>query len=295
MDDGLARWLGIREPSDRAARCEALTRAAAAEIRARCGEPLQLVDLGTGTGSNIRYLAERLGGHQHWLAVDRDPHVLEALPRRMAAWAEARGCDARWDRRRCIVRGADLLCEIEVEQRDLSALGDPSLFAGRHLVTASALLDLVSTWWLTALARHCAAAGAVALFAITYDGWFTCSPPEPEDRMIRDLMNRHQQTDKGFGGASAGPDAVPVTESCFAKAGYRVLRDSSDWRLGAADRDIQRLLIEGWADAALAIAPERADAIMRWQARRLAHLDAGRSYAVVGHHDVAAWPAAAGV
>ncbi len=38
---------------------------------------LQAVDLGTGTGSNIRYLASRLGGEQRWVAVDNDPTLIE--------------------------------------------------------------------------------------------------------------------------------------------------------------------------------------------------------------------------
>jgi hypothetical protein len=53
---------------------------------------------------------------------------------------------------------------------------------------------------------------------------------------------------------------------------------------------MQRLLIDGWAQAATEISPERATIIERWHARRLAHVDAGRSHIVVGHDDLAAWP-----
>jgi hypothetical protein len=53
---------------------------------------------------------------------------------------------------------------------------------------------------------------------------------------------------------------------------------------------MQRLLIDGWAHAATEISPEYATVIERWHARRLAHVDAGRSHIVVGHDDLAAWP-----
>ena len=288
MDNALARWLRLREPADFAARSEALTRTIADAIPG--GRPVRVLDLATGTGSNIRYLAERLPGPQRWLAVDRSATLLAELPGRIASWGAARGYEARTKAGRCSVGGAHIECEIETRQKDLGTLDEREIFAGRHLVTASALLDLVSEPWLRALAAHCRAEGALALFAITYNGRFSCTPVEAEDEEVRDLMNRHQKTDKGLGGRAAGPDAGSCAERCFAKAGYRVRREPSDWTLGAAESDVQRLLIEGWAEAAAEMAPDRASTIAGWCARRLGHVAAGRSRVVVGHDDLAAWP-----
>jgi hypothetical protein len=288
MDNTLSHWLRLREPADFAARSATLTRAIAEAMPT--GAPVSLLDLGTGTGSNVRYLAEHLPAAQRWLAVDRDPTLLAELPQRMSSWSAARGYETTMVRGRCVVRNRDLDCQVETEQRDLDTLDDERLFAGRHLVTASALLDLVSESWLLALATHCRAAGTLALFAITYNGRFTCAPTEDEDDMVRELMNRHQRTDKGLGGPAAGPDAAIRAEQCFAGVGYRVRREPSDWTLGPAEHDVQRLLIDGWAQAAIETSPERATVIERWHARRLAHLDAGRSRIVVGHDDLAAWP-----
>jgi len=284
----LAHWLGLREPADVAARSDALTRAIAGAMVPDA--PLSLLDLGTGTGSNIRYLAERLPAPQRWLAVDRSADLLAALPERITSWATASGYDTWTDNRRCGVLGADVRCEIETRQADLGTLDDPRIFAGRQIVTASALLDLVSESWLRSLAACCRAGNAVALFTITYNGRFECTPADAEDEMVRDLFNRHQRTDKGLGGPAAGPDAAAIAEQCFLHAGYRVRREPSDWQLGPADRDLQRLLIEGWADAATEMAPDRAPAIARWRTRRLAAVEAGQSHAVVGHDDLAAWP-----
>lgn len=288
MGDTLSAWLSLREPADIAARSDALTRTIA-EAMPDHG-PVRVLDLGSGTGSNIRYLAERLPGRQRWLAIDRSSELLAELPDRISSWARARGFHTRTEAGRCIVRGADLDCEIETREQDLGRLDNREVFSGRHLVTASALLDLVSESWLSALASHCRNEGALALFAITYNGRFTCSPAEVEDDMVRDLMNRHQKRDKGLGGPAAGPDASACAEQCFANAGYQIRRAPSDWTLGPADADIQRLLIEGWADAATEMAPHQASDIARWRARRLAHVTARRARAVVGHDDFAAWP-----
>lgn len=287
MDESLAHWLGLREPADEAARSEVLTRAIVRSIRS--GEPVCVLDLATGTGSNVRYLVDRLPGRQRWLAVDRSAALLAGLRERMAAWGAARGYDVRSTAAGCIIRGAHLECDVETRQVNLGALDDHAIFAGRHLVTASALLDLASTQWLRALASHCRGEGASALFTITYNGRSSCTPVEPEDDIVRDLMNRHQKTDKGLGGPAAGPDATTRAEQCFVEAGYQVQHEPSDWTLGPAEADVQKLLIDGWMQAATEMAPDRTSTIARWGARRLAHLDAGRSRVIVGHDDLAAW------
>ena len=264
VDEALAHWLRVRESADSAARSEALTLAVAGRVPS--SGPLRVLDLGTGTGSNIRYLAKRLRGPQHWLAVDRSAALLERA------------------------RSTTIDGEVETREADLGSLDD-HLFAGRHLVTASALLDLVSESWLRALAAHCRAADALELFALTYNGRSSCTPSDPGDEEVRELMNQHQKRDKGLGGAAAGPDAANVAEQCFLREGYAVRRQPSDWVLSASHTDIQRLLIDGWAEAAADMRPDRAPAIARWHARRVGHLEAGRSRIVVGHDDLAAWPA----
>jgi hypothetical protein len=288
MDESLSDWLRLREASDVSARSEELTLAIAAAMPA--DEPLYALDLATGTGSNIRYLAEHLPKRQHWLAVDQNAVLLASLLERMRQWGAARGYDVRLDTTACVVRGPRLECHIETLQLDLGLLTDRVLFAGRQLVTASALLDLVSESWLRALAAHCRAEGASALFTVTYNGRSSCEPHEPEDDLVLDLFNRHQKTDKGLGGPASGPDAAAVAERCFANTGFHVRRTPSDWDIGPTDRDMQRVLIDGWARAARDIAPRRARAIAAWHVRRLAHVDAGRSRIVVGHDDLAASP-----
>jgi SAM-dependent methyltransferase len=267
MAESLSAWLALREPADHAARSAPLTRTVLAQLPR--DRPPRIVDLGTGTGSNVRYLARHLSGETHWLLVDRDPALLSEASRALKS-----------------------LESLTVETREMN-LGvlDASLFEGRDLVTASALLDLVSEKWLRALANACRAAGAAALFALTYNGQSRCDPVEPEDAVICDLLNRHQKNnDKGFGRA-AGPDAAAIAERCFAGAGYEVRREPSDWVLPPEAGELQRQLVDGWAEAAREIAPEQRATIDDWLQRRHAHVVARRSHVVVCHDDLAAWMA----
>jgi SAM-dependent methyltransferase len=286
MNDSLSHWLALREPADIAARSLPLTRAVIDTTASN--EPLEVLDLGTGTGANLRYLAARLPQRQRWLVTDFDANVLADLPERTSQWGAARGYDVRADAARFTIRGVQLDCEVSMRCVDLNTLS-ADLFAGRHLVTASALLDLASAQWLRALAAQCRAAGAAVLFALSYDGRSTCTPAEPEDEMIRELLNRHQLKNERLGGAAAGPAAEEMAARAFTEEGYHVLREQTDWVLGNEYAALQRELISGWARPALELAPERAASIASWQQRRLAHLAAGRSTLVVGHHDLGAW------
>ena len=245
-----AEWLALREPADAAARSSALA--------SFVGRPGRLLDLGGGTGANIRYLSSRLPSPQLWTIVDDDPALLANAP-----------------------------AHVTRQRLDLNAVADDEeLFRGCALVTASALLDLVSATWLAKLILRCRAADAPVLFALSYDGRIDCSPQEPEDDEVRRLVNEHQKTDKGFGPA-LGPDAPARAVALLSAAGYTTRQEQSDWTLLPAARDLQRELVSGWANAASETAPGRRAAIANWQARRLAHIDAGRSRIVVGHVDVA--------
>ena len=265
-----AEWLAAREPADRRARSEHVTRSVADLFPPDAD--VKVLDLACGTGANFFYLTGRLPSRQDWLLVDQDAELLAAMTERRRSSAMAAGV------------------RVAVEQRDLATGGDMAgSFEGRSLVTASALLDLVSADWLQALVVGCRRARAAMLFALTYSGRIECTPREEEDALIRDLVNRHQRKDKGFGPA-LGPTAVDAAEHALTAAGYRVMREPSDWVLTKADSELQRQLIAGWAEAARAISPDRLESIAGWRERRLSHVDAGRSDIVVGHEDIAGIP-----
>ena len=98
-------------------------------------------DLGCGTGSMGRWLAPRLPGPQHWVLHDRDADLLAV------AAAERPGPAAD---------GAAVT--VETRQSDIARLR-PGDLAGATLITASALLDLLTADELARLVDACAGAG----------------------------------------------------------------------------------------------------------------------------------------
>jgi hypothetical protein len=260
-------WLALREPADSAARSAALvTQLSGGLGRAQDGT-LEVVDLGAGSGANLRFAAPLLGGRQRCRLVDDDAELLGAAPRERVSGVSP--------------------CAVETQRADLANLAALRWPPGA-LVTASALLDLVSAEWLAALAARCREALSPVLFALTYDGRIELSPAEPEDAEVLALVNAHQRGDKGFGPA-LGPAAAEAAPRAFAAAGFRCATTRSDWVLAPDAAAVQTAVIDGLRQAAGETAPARAAAFAAWQARRLEHVARGHSTIVVGHVDFAAW------
>ena len=269
MNGFAAEWLALREPVDAAARNAELTAELLAWRRGRAA--LTVLDLASGTGANLRVLAPALGGAQHWRLVDHDPALLARGEALSGPWA-AQGMNLTLDWRRL-----DLV-------RDWERLD----FCGVQLVTASALLDLVSTDWLERLARRCRDARAAVFMALSYDGSIIWEPVLAGDERVREQVNRHQRTDKGFGPA-LGPDAAATLAILLRKFGYWVMLRPSPWVLEPEQTAMQTALLNGWVEAVRHIAPEAEAEWMAWRAQRLDWLERGESRLRVGHWDLFAW------
>ncbi|MBM3488719.1 MAG: class I SAM-dependent methyltransferase [Alphaproteobacteria bacterium] len=259
-----ADWLALREPADHRARDAALAQSLAAALADRAR--LRIVDLGSGTGSNLGALAPILGRDQHWRLVDDDPALLAVSRARFAA--------------------AGLRVAVETMRLDLAADLDRALAPAPDLVTAAALLDLVSADWIARLVAAVAARRAAFYTVLTYDGSDAWDPPHAADGAMRAAFHAHQRRDKGFGPA-AGPDAAGIVAQAFRRKGYRVETAPSPWRLGAEDGALIEALADGFAVAVGETGTVPAATVEAWRnARRAA------CRWTVGHVDILALPGA---
>lgn len=258
-----ASWLALREPVDHRSRARELLPELRREGASRGWS--RVLDLGAGTGSNVRFLSERLPWARAWTVVDHDPDLLD----RVAAPATDHVV-----RRRV----GDLAGE------GLDAVADADL------VTASALLDLVSEEWLGALRDRCVEGRCGVYLALSYDGGIDWTPAHPDDELVRGAFNEDQTTDKGLGTA-LGPAAAAVARRLFEAAGYRSRLCPSPWVLSAeGDRGLIEELVRGWADAAARAKPGDEGRIRRWAERRLRDASEGGATVRVGHLDLLALP-----
>ena len=253
-------WLALRDPADRGARDGGLIGHAAQAARDAAGAGVPCVlDLGCGTGASARAFAPHLPEGTCWRLVDHDPALL-----RLACAEVGRTATA-----------------VQADLADLEALP----VAGAHLITASALLDLMPQGWVLRLAAWLPAQGVAFHASLSYDGTMVWEPEDPADRAVTDAFNAHQRTDKGLGPA-LGPDGAAAVARELARAGMIVTTAPSPWRLGPDQAALQDELLAGIAGAAAEMGcPDTGE----WLARRRATIPTGT--ALVGHLDLLALPA----
>jgi trans-aconitate methyltransferase len=265
-------WLELREAADAEARAVDL----AEQVRrllAGSG-PLVIHDLGCGTGSMARWLSPRLPMPQRWTLHDRDPDLLE------------------------IAAESLLSAGVTADTRlgDLTALTAADL-AGASLVTASALLDILTLDEMDRLARAVTSAGAPALLTLTVIGRVDLTPWEPLDNVLCDGFNDHLR-----GGARTGERrplgsaAADAAAEAFRRYGATVLVRETPWRLDATHSDLIAEWLRGFVPAAAAripgvgTGPDLDQAIEAYLDRRLDQAAAGTLRVTVEHIDLLALP-----
>jgi len=259
-----ADWLALREPVDHAARSEEII-AGIAGWFAR-DNALKIADIGSGTGSTLRALKPFLSQKISWHLIDHDDALLDVAKQ----YAD----------------GDTVTFTLADLSRSLDAL-----FETRpNLITTSAFLDLVSRDWLEWMVGEITSRKIPFYAALTYDGRAGCKPELETDRDIIAGFNAHQGKDKGFGPA-LGPKAADEAISLFERAGYQVSAAHSDWMGSSDHKGFQKMLLQGWHDAAGEILPDRESDFSKWVNERMHLIDNEKASVFVGHKDIFAVPA----
>lgn len=246
MSEFSSQWLGMREPADHRSTNPALREqlnALLTRSRAKDNQSLRIIDLGSGTGSNLRGLAPHLDSDQHWTLIDYDPKLIEAARLALNAWAD--GFESNGEQTLHLKKAGkhiqvDFLCT------DLSKNIETILEQPADLLTAAAFFDLVAEPWLE---RFCSALCTPFYTVLTYDGTEQWMPKHPADEEALRAFHAHQATDKGFG-LAAGPRAVDIMQRLLLDYGFQVSIAPSPWELDQThDTELIHALATGSAQA----------------------------------------------
>lgn len=256
-------WLDLREEADFNARNKALAERAIRWVRSAKTTAPVIVDLGTGTGSTLRALTTLGANGCIWRLVDYDPVLLNAALRRHVHETV-----------------------IEDYEADIVQLDELPL-NGAHLVTASALFDLVSADLVDGLIKRLQSQRCAFYAAINYDGNTEWSPHHPYDAAVLKTFNQDQQREKGLG-AALGPGSPAYLINAFTAAGYTVHTGDSPWCLDGKNRILVKELINGIYQAVAWGYGLDKLLLEDWKRFRLSHIKNG--ICVIGHQDILALP-----
>ena len=177
---------------------------------------------------------------------------------------------------------------VETRLSDVTQLGRDDL-AGATLITASALLDLLTRDELAALIRACAGAGCPVLFTLSVTGRVELAPADQLDSRVAAAFDAHQRrmTPRG---RLLGPNAAEAAVEGFRRLGAEVIARPSAWRLGAAETGLAVEWLSGWVGAACRQEPGLAADADLYRRRRRREAEAGRLVVTVGHADLLVLP-----
>ncbi len=272
-----AAWLALREAADHRARNAKISDALQAHFALR--ETLNIVDLGAGTGSNLRATASLLPAHQNWTLVDNDQTLLAAAREALSSWAD----HTEQQDEDLILKKDHKTLKVSFKTADLANNLEAAIGEAPDLVTASALFDLFSPATMRQVTKLVTKAKAAFYTVLTYNGLQQWAPRHPNDNALVAAYHHHQRRNKGLGEA-AGPTAPQILFDQYQASGYYVQEGSSPWKLTAArDQDLIDELKRGYVSAVLETGRVAENDVLKWNARAL-------TGATVGHTDTLALP-----
>ncbi|WP_353186744.1 SAM-dependent methyltransferase [Bosea sp. (in: a-proteobacteria)] len=271
-------WLALREPADHAARNPQVLAAVGAYFADK--PSLSVLDLGSGSGSNLRGSYAALPERQHWTLVDHDGALLAGARESLRAWAD----EAREQGEELVLAKGDKTITVDTRRVDLDKDLEWVLGWQPDLVTAAAFFDLASKTWIERFVAALAGPKLPLYAALTYDGRERWKPAHRADAHVLAAFKHHQHMDKGLGPA-AGPEACEIMAEAFRKSGLAVSTGDSAWMLDGGSGPLRQALAEGIAEAVRETGQLEAAAIANWLAARR---DAAS--VLIGHQDLWARP-----
>jgi hypothetical protein len=160
---------------------------------------------------------------------------------------------------------------------------------GASLVTASALLDVLTASEAHAIVEACVGVGAPTLLSLSVTGEVELRPWDARDKLFETAFNAHQRR-QVHDRRLLGRYGAPIVRGLFELAGWKVRTARTSWRIAHTEPRLLAEWFDGWTDAAEEQSPTLREAAAGYRGLRTSQLDRGELSAVVYHLDLLAWP-----
>ena len=186
------KWLNLRETVDRNSRNQRILYLINKFFKNK--KNIRIVDLGSGAGSNYRFLKSRLLNNQYWFFVDISHRSTNYFKKNIKLSSKIKKTNFK------IV---DVINNLEKIN-----------FNDYNLVTGSAFLDILPKTWFK-MFHKLNVDTEIVYFALNYNGNFKFFPKHKDDKKILNIFNKDQKSDKGIGEVAVGPDCTELINKVF--------------------------------------------------------------------------------
>ena len=199
-------WLFIREKIDNLSKNKLIIQNINKSLKNY--KDINIIDLGTGTGSNFRYLSKKIKyNNQYWTLMDISKSSLK----------EARA-NTQINKK---------IKSISIKNHDVIQNINTTDFSNYDVVTGSAFLDIMPKKWFKNF--HLKNVNTkIVYFSINYDGYFNFFPKHKLDNSVMNLFNSDQKSKKVNNLRAVGPDCSLIIDSFFSKT-HKTYSLKSNW------------------------------------------------------------------
>ena len=199
-------WLFEREKIDNLSKSKLLVQKINNSLKSL--DNVRIIDLGTGTGSNFRYLSKKIQyNNQKWTLMDISKNSLK----------EARSN----------IKINKKIKKISIINNDIIKNINETNFNNFDLVSGSAFLDIMPRQWFKNFYLKNINT-KIVYFSINYDGYFNFFPKHKFDKKVLSLFNFDQRSRKSNILKAVGPDCSKIIKNYFLKT-HKTYLFKSNW------------------------------------------------------------------
>lgn len=232
-------WLAERYPFDAEARNKPVEQAAIDYLKT--DQPVVIVDVGAGTGSNCLYFLDKLKQDQSWTFIEKDPTLAPALINRLADYAAFHKYS--WSLKDGVYEMITPFKKVtfNVFSDNLLKIDQLVDLSKVDLVVANAVFDLLSKIQISQFLDQLLQNKIACLFTLHYTG-MRFTPEDPFDQAYIDLYDGHMIRPQPFGQAMGKMAAAYIAQT-FEEANYKLQKGDSSWNVREDDVKMHYFLL----------------------------------------------------
>lgn len=208
---------------------------------------INIVDVGSGTGSNFINLSEKFIQNQHWTFLEQDESLISHSLKRIKQKLASRGYIITQQNNKLIFQKSSRRITIQTVNGSLLDIDKLINLTNTNLITASAIFDLFSIEQFKVFSEQVHQEKVSVLSTLNYTSMHFEPSTASDDQFIK-LYNAHMKREQSFG-TGMGSDCYANMESYYAINNIATITGDSDWNLDNSAKTMHTFLLTFMADS----------------------------------------------